>query len=58
MNLRDAEGYSDSKGIFAARKAVMHNCQQKRIQGVDVDDIYLGNGVSELISMTMNGPFK
>ncbi len=55
MNLRDAEGYSDSKGIFAARKAVMHNCQQKRIQGVDVDDIYLGNGVSELISMTMNG---
>ena len=55
MNLRDAEGYCDSKGIFAARKAVMHNCQQKRIQGVDVDDIYIGNGVSELISMSMNG---
>ena len=55
MNLRDAEGYCDSKGIFAARKAVMHNCQQKKIQGVDVDDIYIGNGVSELISMSMNG---
>ncbi len=55
MNLRDAEGYCDSKGIFAARKAVMHNCQQKNIRGVDVDDIYLGNGVSELIQMSMNG---
>ena len=55
MNLRDAEGYCDSKGIFAARKAVMHNCQQKNIRGVDVDDIYLGNGVSELISLSMNG---
>lgn len=55
MNLRDAEGYCDSKGIFAARKAVMHNCQQKNISGVDVDDIYLGNGVSELIQMSMNG---
>ena len=55
MNLRDAEGYCDSRGIFAARKAVMHNCQQKNISGVDVDDIYIGNGVSELISMSMNG---
>ncbi len=55
MNMRDAEGYCDSKGIFAARKAVMHNCQQKNIHGVDVDDIYIGNGVSELISMSMNG---
>ncbi|MDC7225307.1 MAG: pyridoxal phosphate-dependent aminotransferase [Spirochaetales bacterium] len=55
MNLRDAEGYCDSRGIFAARKAVMHNCQQKNIRGVDVDDIYIGNGVSELISMSMNG---
>jgi alanine-synthesizing transaminase len=54
-NLREAEGYCDSKGIFAARKAIMHNCQQKKIKGVDVDDIYIGNGVSELISMTMNG---
>ncbi|MDC7126732.1 MAG: pyridoxal phosphate-dependent aminotransferase [Spirochaetales bacterium] len=55
MNLRSSEGYSDSKGIFAARKAVMHNCQEKNISGVDVDDIYLGNGVSELIQMSMNG---
>ena len=55
MNLRDAEGYCDSRGIFAARKAVMHNCQQKNIRGVDVDDIYIGNGVSELIQMSMNG---
>lgn len=55
LNLRDAEGYSDSRGIFSARKAVMHNCQRKDISGVDVDDIYLGNGVSELIQMSMNG---
>jgi len=55
MNLRDAEGYCDSRGIFAARKAIMHNCQQKNIKGVDVDDIYIGNGVSELIQMSMNG---
>jgi alanine-synthesizing transaminase len=55
MNLRDAEGYCDSKGIFAARKAIMHNCQEKNIRGVGVDDIYIGNGVSELISMSMNG---
>ena len=55
LNLREAEGYCDSRGIFAARKAIMHNCQQKKIKGVDVDDIYIGNGVSELISMTMNG---
>ena len=55
MNLREAEGYCDSKGIFAARKAVMHNCQQKNIDGVDVDDIYIGNGVSELIQLSMNG---
>lgn len=53
-NLRDASGYSDSKGLFAARKAVMHYCQQKKIQGVTIEDIYLGNGVSELIVMAMN----
>ncbi|MDO9242539.1 MAG: pyridoxal phosphate-dependent aminotransferase [Rhodocyclaceae bacterium] len=52
-NLRDASGYSDSKGLFAPRKAVMHYCQQKRIAGVTIDDIYLGNGVSELIVMSM-----
>ncbi|MDD5248384.1 MAG: pyridoxal phosphate-dependent aminotransferase [Rhodocyclaceae bacterium] len=53
-NLPIASGYSDSKGIFAARKAVMHYTQQKHIKGVAIDDIYLGNGVSELIVMAMN----
>jgi alanine-synthesizing transaminase len=52
-NLRDASGYSDSKGLFAARKAVMHYSQQKRIAGVGIEDIYLGNGVSELIAMAV-----
>ncbi|MDO8930845.1 MAG: pyridoxal phosphate-dependent aminotransferase [Rhodocyclaceae bacterium] len=53
-NLPAASGYSDSKGIFAARKAVMHYTQQKHIKGVTIEDIYLGNGVSELIVMAMN----
>jgi alanine-synthesizing transaminase len=52
-NLPDASGYCDSKGLFAARKAVMHYTQQKKIRGVAIDDIYIGNGVSELIVMTM-----
>ncbi len=52
-NLRGASGYSDSKGLFSARKAVMHYCQQKGIPGVGIEDIYLGNGVSELIVMSM-----
>jgi alanine-synthesizing transaminase len=47
-------GYSDSKGIFAARKAVMHETQKQGIKGVTLDDIYLGNGASELISMATN----
>ncbi|MDA3957686.1 pyridoxal phosphate-dependent aminotransferase [Oceanispirochaeta sp.] len=55
LNLLEAQGYSDSKGVFSARKAVMHECQRLGIQGVDTDDIYLGNGVSELISMAMHG---
>ncbi len=50
-NLPDSAGYSDSKGIFAARKAVMHYTQQQGIAGVTLDDIYLGNGASELIVM-------
>ncbi|MFN4148202.1 MAG: pyridoxal phosphate-dependent aminotransferase [Rhodocyclaceae bacterium] len=54
-NIRDASGYSDSKGLFSARKAVMHYCQQKKIPGVTIDDIILGNGVSELIVMAMQG---
>jgi len=53
-NLPDASGYSDSKGLFAARKAIMHYTQSKNIAGVQVDDIFIGNGVSELIVMAMN----
>jgi len=53
-NLPDSAGYSDSKGIFAARKAVMHYTQQQGIEGVTLDDIYLGNGASELIQMATN----
>ena len=53
-NLPNAAGYSDSKGIFAARKAVMHYTQEKRIKGIGIEDIYIGNGVSELIAMSMN----
>ena len=53
-NLPTSSGYSDSKGIFAARKAVMHYSQQQNIKGVTLDDIYLGNGASELIVMASN----
>ncbi len=53
-NLPNAAGYTDSKGLFAPRKAVMHYAQEKRIAGVTIDDIYLGNGASELIVMGMN----
>jgi len=53
-NLPNSAGYSDSKGIFAARKAVMHETQRQGIQGVTLDDIYLGNGASELITMATN----
>ncbi len=53
-NLPNSAGYSDSKGIFAARKAVMHYTQQLGIAGVTLDDIYLGNGASELIVMATN----
>lgn len=53
-NLGNASAYSDSKGIFSARKAIMHYCQEKGIQGVTLDDIYTGNGVSELIVLAMN----
>jgi alanine-synthesizing transaminase len=54
-NLPNSSGYSDSKGIFAARKAVMHETQRQGIEGVVLDDIYLGNGASELIVMATNG---
>ena len=53
-NLPNSSGYSDSKGIFAARKAVMHETQKQGIAGVTLDDIYLGNGASELITMATN----
>ena len=53
-NLPASAGYSDSKGIFAARKAVMHETQKQGIAGVTLDDIYLGNGASELIAMSTN----
>jgi alanine-synthesizing transaminase len=52
-NLHQAQGYVESKGLFSARKAVMHYCQECGIDKVDIDDIYLGNGVSELIVMSM-----
>jgi len=55
VNLHNAQGYCDSKGVFAARKAIMQYCQQKGIRGVGTDDIYIGNGVSELIVMVMQG---
>ncbi|GAB3646231.1 pyridoxal phosphate-dependent aminotransferase [Ramlibacter alkalitolerans] len=53
-NLPNSAGYSDSKGIFAARKAVMHYTQQQGIKGVTLDDVYLGNGASELIAIATN----
>jgi alanine-synthesizing transaminase len=52
-NLPQASGYSDSKGLFSARKAIMHYTQEKKIANVTIEDIYIGNGVSELIVMAM-----
>ncbi|MEE8618148.1 MAG: pyridoxal phosphate-dependent aminotransferase [Nitrosomonadaceae bacterium] len=52
-NLSAASGYCDSKGLFSARKAIMHYAQEKHIQDVQMDDIFIGNGVSELIVMAM-----
>ncbi len=53
-NLPDAAGYTDSKGLFAPRKAIMHYTQEKGIAGVTIEDVYIGNGASELIVMSMN----
>jgi alanine-synthesizing transaminase len=53
-NLSNSAGYSESKGIFAARKAVMHYTQTQQVQGVTIEDIYLGNGASDLIAMATN----
>lgn len=55
LNLPNTEGYSDSRGIFPARKAIMQYCQMKQIPNVGMNDIYTGNGVSELIVMVMQG---
>jgi alanine-synthesizing transaminase len=52
-NLPNASGYSDSKGLFSARKAIMHYTQEKKVANVQLEDIYIGNGVSELIVMSM-----
>lgn len=53
--LRNSQGYSDSKGLFSARKAIMQYCQVKNIPNVTIEDIYTGNGVSELITLSMQG---
>ena len=52
-NIRTSQGYSDSKGIFSARKAIMQYAQLRGIPNVTMNDIYTGNGVSELISLCM-----
>ncbi|HHU62689.1 MAG TPA: pyridoxal phosphate-dependent aminotransferase [Clostridiales bacterium] len=54
-NLTNAQGYCDSKGILTARRAIIGYCKNKGIQNVEVDDVYIGNGVSELIMMSMQG---
>ena len=54
-NLRDTQGYSDSKGLFSARKAIMQYCQLKKIPNVGLNDIYTGNGASEMITMSLQG---
>jgi alanine-synthesizing transaminase len=54
-NLRDAQGYSHSKGLFAARKAVMQRYQAEGVEDIQVEDVIMGNGVSELIVMSMQG---
>ena len=53
LNMPQSQGYCDSKGLFSARKAVMQYYQQKGMRKVDIDDIYIGNGASELIVMAM-----
>lgn len=55
VNMHDAQGYCDSHGLFPARKAIVHEFQEKGLMDVTVDDVYIGNGVSELIVMAMQG---
>lgn len=54
-NLPESQGYSDAKGIYSARKAVMQYCQQTNVRNVEIDDIYIGNGVSELVVLALQG---
>lgn len=54
-NLTETEGYSDSKGLMEARKAILSYCEEKHLPNVTIDDIYTGNGVSELITLSMQG---
>jgi alanine-synthesizing transaminase len=53
LNIKSAQAYGDSKGLFPARKAIMQQCQLKGVEGVEIEDIYVGNGVSEMIMMAM-----
>ncbi|WP_281645244.1 pyridoxal phosphate-dependent aminotransferase [Parendozoicomonas sp. Alg238-R29] len=55
LNIPASQGYCDAKGLFSARKSVMQYCQQRQIDNVTIDDVYIGNGVSELIVMAMQG---
>jgi alanine-synthesizing transaminase len=55
LNLPNAQGYIDSQGLFAARKAIMQDFQSKGVMDVEIDDIFIGNGVSELIMLSMQG---
>ena len=55
LNMKEAQGYCDAKGLFSARKAVMQHYQALGVPGVEIDDIYIGNGVSELIVMATQG---
>ena len=54
-NLPNAEGYCDSKGVYSARVAIYHYYQERQFKNLNIDNIYIGNGVSELIVMTMQG---
>ena len=54
-NIRDAQGYADSRGLFAARKAVQHYYQTVGVRNTQIEDVFIGNGVSELIVMCMQG---
>lgn len=55
INLHDAEGYTDAKGIFPARKAIVQYYRHKGLDSITIEDVYIGNGVSELIVMAMQG---